>query len=368
MKLKKSTTKIIITLSLALFFASPSFCLAVNNVPTLKNPFDNMQIPIPGMDKFQEASFDINTGSIKSTWIGEYIIGIYNFGIGLIGIIAMFAIAIGGTMWIISAGNPGRIKEAQAWIVGGLTGLGLGLGSYLILSLVNGDLVDFRPLEMNYIVDKFDSDGKGEQDGGNGGPGGPWSSKYDQSLNKINALNIYCPRITEQLENKSLDIKKSKIRAISESFRTKMVYRWNSKNGSGSDSKRGACPSNMISYDCSGFVRQVLWCAGFKSDPGQWTGAQLGGPKITGCTGDYVLFANGDKVKLQPGDLIGYVGRGDDRHVLIFTGTSFLDDSHGGATQPAVLSHGHYDNCAKIKALIKKGKPLQMRSIDKTNS
>jgi len=130
----------------------------------VKNPYDNLQVSIPNMERFQEAS--INGTEIKTTWIAEYIAGVYKYGIGVIGIVAMMAIAIGGAMWIISAGNPGRISEAKAWITNGLIGLALGLGSYVMLGMLNYDLIKFRSITVYGIRDPKPDSGSFSSSGG----------------------------------------------------------------------------------------------------------------------------------------------------------------------------------------------------------
>jgi len=77
-------------------------------------------------------------------FIGKFIQGIYQYGIGIIGILAVVGLMIGGTIWTISGGNKTRVEEAKSWIVSSLTGLILALTSYMILTTINPDLVNFQ--------------------------------------------------------------------------------------------------------------------------------------------------------------------------------------------------------------------------------
>lgn len=139
-----------------------SFLLLIICVPLLSsasilNPDTSMeppklQIPIPGMEPFQ-ASVPDSLGSISNSWIAEYIVAIYRYGIGIIGIVAMIAIAYGGIRRVVSMGNPGSISESKAWINSGLAGLALGLGSYMMLSMINTDLVNFKNITIDSIED-----------------------------------------------------------------------------------------------------------------------------------------------------------------------------------------------------------------------
>ncbi len=321
--------KLILVICITLL-SIPSFCLAA--APVIKNPFNSLQVPIPGMQQFKEASEVTADGSFKSTWIAEYIVGIYRYGIGVIGIIAMMAVAFGGVMWVLSAGNPGKISEAKNWITGGITGLALGLGSYLILATINYNLVNYEPLGESYLKQEISDDSPPSTSGT------LYLNTADELLKIVNLLKdhgIYCPVLDEDLKNASLDVRLSKIKQISQSFApdidparataiNKMIYRYGSKNGRGSDPEGGPCPKTKVCYDCSGFASQVLVCAGLKKLAGSTgsifsTGAQI----VTDCQGDTLKYG-GKFQTLRPGDVVGWAGDG---HALIYTGNSDLDDS-----------------------------------------
>jgi hypothetical protein len=69
------------------------------------------------------------------------IIALYNFGIWTVGIAAMFMIVIGGFMYMTSAGNTSSVASAKGIIKDALLGLAAALGAYLILYVINPDLV-----------------------------------------------------------------------------------------------------------------------------------------------------------------------------------------------------------------------------------
>ncbi len=85
-------------------------------------------------------------GVDKDSGIEDYIRAIYVFAIGLVGIIATVVIMIGGLIWISSLGNANRVNDAKEWIGAALYGLALAMFSYMILFLINPDLVTFQPL------------------------------------------------------------------------------------------------------------------------------------------------------------------------------------------------------------------------------
>jgi len=99
------------------------------------------QITIPNSDFTAGENYTIK-GSTKA--IGEYIQAIYNYSIGIVGILATVVLMFGGISWIVAGGNAERIGNAKAWIGAALTGLALTLTSYVILNTVNPDLVNLK--------------------------------------------------------------------------------------------------------------------------------------------------------------------------------------------------------------------------------
>ncbi|MDD4412878.1 MAG: lytic transglycosylase domain-containing protein [Patescibacteria group bacterium] len=146
----KMNKKIIIII---VFFTSlfPLAVLANSSMPTIQNPFDTLSIKIPGMQRFTDSIImqdDQGRTIFQTNWIAEYMIGWYNYLIGIIGIIALVSIAIGGVLWVTSGGNPGKINNAKNWITNALFGLIVALLSYTILYLINADLVIWKPLKL----------------------------------------------------------------------------------------------------------------------------------------------------------------------------------------------------------------------------
>ena len=75
-----------------------------------------------------------------------YITAVYNFGLWTIGICAMFMIMIGGYMYIMSAGNNASMGKAKGVIFDAVIGLMLALVAYLILFVINPDLVQIKSI------------------------------------------------------------------------------------------------------------------------------------------------------------------------------------------------------------------------------
>ncbi len=88
--------------------------------------------------------------------LANYIIAIFKYSIGAIGILAVIVMMIGGIMWLMSAGNSEQIKQAKNWMGGSLVGLLIAFGSFLILSTVNSSLVNLKITPIPRI-DKVDA-------------------------------------------------------------------------------------------------------------------------------------------------------------------------------------------------------------------
>jgi hypothetical protein len=83
---------------------------------------------------------------IQGNSIGRYILAIYNYSIGVIGIIAVIVMMVGGVMLITASGRSERVTEAKAWIGAAILGLILLLSSYTILNTINPNLTRFNPI------------------------------------------------------------------------------------------------------------------------------------------------------------------------------------------------------------------------------
>lgn len=71
----------------------------------------------------------------------DYIMAIYKFGLWTIGLCAMIMIMIGGYMYLTSAGNTASTGKAKEVITDAIIGLILALISFLLLYIINPDLI-----------------------------------------------------------------------------------------------------------------------------------------------------------------------------------------------------------------------------------
>lgn len=66
----------------------------------------------------------------------------YQFALMIGGILAFGAIVYGGIKYIFAGGNPAAQSDGKEWIKGALLGLLLLVGAYLVLKIINPQLVN----------------------------------------------------------------------------------------------------------------------------------------------------------------------------------------------------------------------------------
>jgi hypothetical protein len=142
-------------LALAFFLCYPNSSLALSgkiwqvSTETAKqsNPIVfKPQVGLPGFD--QQYTFNENS----TMPIAVLMQAIYNYGIKIVGLLALITIIIGGFLWSMAGGNSQKVKEAQQWIFSGLGGVLLMLFAYLILRTINVNLVSFKPSTIDPLV------------------------------------------------------------------------------------------------------------------------------------------------------------------------------------------------------------------------
>jgi lysozyme len=150
-KAKKQMNKKTIITTVAVVFVFLFFCSFVffsgaayaQTETGLKPP--TLQINIPTLDTSQWT-----TGN-AGNWVGVYIVAIYKYGVGIIGIVAAVVMMYGGILWLTAGGASDRVSEAKEWIKASLYGLIIALTSYTLLYVVNPDLVSFTSLDITKI-------------------------------------------------------------------------------------------------------------------------------------------------------------------------------------------------------------------------
>lgn len=120
-------------------------------VPIGKTIFSGGQLKV--------GTYDESKGKMSSELLSKYIQALYNYGLGIAGILAAIVLMGGGLIWLTSGGESGRIAQAKNLIVGSVTGLIILFCSWIILNTINPDLLKLRSIEttvikkMNYCCD-----------------------------------------------------------------------------------------------------------------------------------------------------------------------------------------------------------------------
>lgn len=147
----------IIFLSTYLFIG---FGLAVPSKSLAADPQFTPQIGIPGSEFQQGAGATIGTPGtnavtgeavMRSDLLARYIAAFYNWGFGIVGVIAVLMLMAAGVIWLTSGGDSGKIGNAKTMIEGALMGSALLVGSWFLLNTINPNLTNLPALEMVVI-------------------------------------------------------------------------------------------------------------------------------------------------------------------------------------------------------------------------
>jgi len=84
-----------------------------------------------------------NVNSVTTGPAG-FVANFYQFALMLSGVLAFGAIVYGGVKYVTAAGNPSGQSDGKQWIEGALLGLLLLAGAYIILNVINPDLVNLN--------------------------------------------------------------------------------------------------------------------------------------------------------------------------------------------------------------------------------
>lgn len=137
----------------------PRSGVSVHPEPTEEPPsftpiLPRLQIPIPTLQPFTsplKQTDEQGRTFLNVNFIGPYIIGLYKYLVGAASIIAGVMYVWAGVKWLTSAGSAEGIGDAKKKIAGASVGLILVLGSYVIINLVNPQLVLFKSLRVEYV-------------------------------------------------------------------------------------------------------------------------------------------------------------------------------------------------------------------------
>lgn len=134
-----------------LLFAISGSLLTISHMPYAAKAQVRLETGLP----------DVPTSLPVGTELPSYIRYLFVFGLSLITILALTQMIIGGTLYILAAGNAAKVEDAKDTIFQALLGVGILLISYLLLRTINPDLVNLR--NPNLAPTQFKGDGSTTQ-------------------------------------------------------------------------------------------------------------------------------------------------------------------------------------------------------------
>ncbi len=142
--------------SALLFSAAPLPVHATGAPFEFRQVKPDLQIEIPTL-RFSDVrvrTIDGEPTDVSIPWIGEYIAAIYRWAVPVGAILATVVIMAAGVIWLTS-GGAGTLSTAKEWITNAVIGLLLLVGSYVILNIVNPDLVRLQALQVQIVRPVF---------------------------------------------------------------------------------------------------------------------------------------------------------------------------------------------------------------------
>lgn len=67
---------------------------------------------------------------------------LFNFLIGISGVIILIYIMTAGFFWMTAGGNPEQIKKAKSMLINGVIGLLIVIGSFAIATFIQGSIIN----------------------------------------------------------------------------------------------------------------------------------------------------------------------------------------------------------------------------------
>jgi len=99
------------------------------------------------------AAGGVGEGNLAATIVTkDYLNDLYVWMFAFVGIAALFAIVMGGVMYMFSGTSLTKVDSAKRWISNAIFGIILAAVSYLLLSIINPDLVT-HGFDINVVID-----------------------------------------------------------------------------------------------------------------------------------------------------------------------------------------------------------------------
>ncbi|MBU1131882.1 hypothetical protein KKC32_01330 [Patescibacteria group bacterium] len=113
----------------------------------------SLAVAIPGLKPW--TTTEVAAGeTVSIPYLADYLIAVYNYGVGFAAIVAVLALMIGGILYLTAGPLPSNVAQAKKIMFGAVTGLVLLLGSYMILNIINPNLTKLKALQIETIAGK----------------------------------------------------------------------------------------------------------------------------------------------------------------------------------------------------------------------
>lgn len=117
--------------------------------PALADPDkDTTPVPLPGQESTTQTGLTYQllekipgTDGLNGSDLPGYLKAIYRMALIIVTLSAVFMLSVGGFMYLTSAGNTASINSAKGIIWDSLIGLVIALSAWLVLNVINPDLV-----------------------------------------------------------------------------------------------------------------------------------------------------------------------------------------------------------------------------------
>lgn len=148
--MKRILTMLILILALSTVMRHSAFSQAPQPTQECENP-QGCQNPT-GNTGGNSGNTGGNSGNTGPVDVPKYLSSLYYWFLGVVGIAALFAIVFGGVLYMFSGTSLTKTEQARSWIANGIYGIIIAAFSFILLYVINPDLVN-HGFDIQKIVD-----------------------------------------------------------------------------------------------------------------------------------------------------------------------------------------------------------------------
>jgi len=89
---------------------------------------------------------------LEINWLAQFIIWAYKYAVGISAVFGTIMIMLGGIMYIMAAGDQGKITKAKEIIQSAVSGMVLIIAASFILYYINPAIIDVKPLRLQLVT------------------------------------------------------------------------------------------------------------------------------------------------------------------------------------------------------------------------